>query len=550
MLARPLAFAVLTLLWLAGGPTSAGPTPPASKTDNVRDAQMLTEKIDQLIARRWNETGTEAAPLADDAEFVRRVYLDLAGRIPSVEETRTFLRDQRSDKRARLIEQLLGSSRYVAHFTNVWRMLLLPEAGNNFQVRLQQGSFETWIKQKLVKNAGYDEIARDVVTMKIDGKGGELAIFGGNDPTPLAYYAAKEFKPENLAASTARVFLGVSVECAQCHNHPFAEWKREQFWGYAAFFAGIKSKRTMDLLLPEREIGDKRELMIPGTERVVQARFLDGKEPVWKSKTTSRGTLADWMTSPANPYFSRAAVNRMWAYYFGTGLIDPVDEMVGSDKKASHPELLDLLAQEFAAHRFDIKFLMRAITNSRAYQLTSAATHPSQNDRTLFARMPLRGLTAEQIFDSVALATGYRDSGGGDDLLSALLGGKRSARTEFLNRFGNQAERATDSQTSILQALSLMNGKVIANATSLEKSETLAAIVDAPFADTAECIDTLYLATLSRKPDARERERAVKFMVKALERSKRPADDKRMSGEAMADVFWALLNSPEFIVNH
>jgi hypothetical protein len=224
--------------------------------------------------------------------------------------------------------------------------------------------------------------------------------------------------------------------------------------------------------------------------------------------------------------------------------------MVGGDKHASHPELLELLAQEFAAHRFDIKFMLRAIANTRTYQLTSAATHASQNDRTLFARMPLRGLTAEQIFDSVAMATGYRDSGGGDDLFSALLGGARSARTEFLNRFANQPERSTDSQTSILQSLSLMNGKVIASATSLERSETLAAIVDAPFATTEECIETLYLSTLSRKPDAKERERAVKFVVNALAQSKRAADDKRRVGEAMADVFWALLNSPEFIVNH
>jgi hypothetical protein len=546
MLARLPWLAALSALLLAGGSASA-----AQKTDPSKppgDIEKLTANIDHFIAQRWGETKTEPAPRADDAEFLRRVYFDLAGRIPSAEEARTFLANRRPDKRARLVDQLLGGSRYVAHFTNVWRMLLLPEAGNNFQVRLQQPSFEAWLKQMVVRNAGYDEMARELLTAPFSKGISEIELFlGAGGPTPLAFYAAKEFKPENLAASTARVFLGVNVECAQCHNHPFAEWKREEFWGFAAFFAGIKSRRTMDLLLPEKEVQDKRELLIPGTERVAQARFLDGTEPVWKSKSTNRGSLADWMTSPSNPYFARAAVNRLWAYFFGTGLVDPVDQMAGGDRHPSHPELLDLLAREFAARRFDVKFLIRAITASRAYQLTSAARHSNQKEPALFACMPLRGLTAEQIFDSVAMATGYRDSGGGDDLFSNIFGGQRSARSEFLTRFANQPERATETQTSILQALSLMNGKVVAAATSLENSETLAAVVEAPFVTTEERIETLYLATLSRKPDAKEMRRTVQFVHDAVQRGK---DNKRAGNDALADVFWALLNSPEFIVNH
>ncbi|MHB1422515.1 MAG: DUF1553 domain-containing protein [Gemmataceae bacterium] len=537
MRARPLlVLAVLSALALSGVSAAAAKEPDPTKP--AGDVEKLTANIDRYIAQRWNET--VPAPRAGDAEFLRRVNLDLAGRIPSVEEARTFLAERRSDKRARLVEQLLGGSRYVAHFVNVWRQLLLPEASNNFQVRLQQSSFETWLKQMIARNAGYDEMARELLNLQM-AKGSEQDIFLGSAVTPLAFYAAKEFKPENLAASTARVFLGIKIECAQCHNHPTAEWNREQFWGFAAFFAGIRSRRTQDFLLPDKEIKDKRELVIPGTERVAQARFLDGSEPVWKSKSTSRGTLAEWMTAPANPYFSRAAVNRVWGYFFGAGLIDPVDEMVGGDRRSSHPELLDLLAHEFAAHRFDVKFLIRAITASRAYQLTSAAAdQPESSARDLFARMPLRGLTGEQIFDSVALATGYRDSGGDDGALSSIFGGPRSARSEFLTRFGNQPESATEAQTSILQALSLMNGKLIAAATSLESSETLSAVVEASFATTEERIEALYLAALSRKPQAKEVERAVKFVHAAGKRGK----------EALADVFWALLNSPEFIVNH
>ncbi len=532
------------LLLLAGGQADAAAPPVAPRKATAQDVQALAARIDAHIARRWAKLGATPAPRADDAEFLRRVYLDLAGRIPSVEEARTFLRDRRGDKRARLVEQLLGGSRYVAHFTNLYRALLIPEAGNNFQVRLQQPGFEGWLKQRMARNTGYDRLVRELVTARM-GAGGPAAILGGGGASPLTFYLAKEFKPENLAASTARVFLGVSVECAQCHNHPFADWKREQFWSFAAFFSGIGSQRLQDFLVPSGENAKKHEIEIPGTGKTVQAKFLGGGEPQWKEGASARATLAEWITSPSNPYFSRAAVNRAWAYFFGQGLIEPIDEMVGANSTSHYPELVDLLAREFAEGGFDLKFLVRVLTATRAYQLSSAITHRSQEDATLFARMPLRGLTAEQLFDSVAMATGYRDSGGGDDLLSGLLGGNRSARSEFLTKF-TAAERATEAQTSILQALTLMNGKVVAAATSLGKSETLAAVVDAPFATTAERIETLYLATLSRKPSTRESARTVRFVQDAVKRGgSRPS----AYNDALADVFWALLNSPEFVLN-
>src|SRR5262249_34138492 len=188
---------------------------------------------------------------------------------------------------------------------------------------------------------------------------------------------------------------------------------------------------------------------------------------------------------------------------------------------------------------------------TRTYQLSSARTHPSQDDPRVFARMPLRGLTGEQLFDSVAMATGYRDSGGGDDLITAILGGERSARSEFLSKFA-LSEKPTEAQSSILQALTLMNGKVIVSATSLEKSETLAAVVDAPFASTADRVETLYLATLSRRPTAKETDRTVQFVQDALKRAKAKNGKARDTAynNALGDVFWALLNSPEFVLNH
>jgi hypothetical protein len=513
------------------------------------DALALAARIDQHISRRWVEAKVQPAPRSDDAEFLRRISLDLGGRIPSVAQSRAFLDDKRADKRARAVEQMLNGPRYTVHFTNYWRGVLLPEAGNNFQVRLQQGGFETWLKQQLSHNTGYDAMVRDLLTAPIGDGQGPLGALSIIQPGPLPYYLAKEFKPENLAASTARVFMGVSVECAQCHNHPFASWKREQFWGFAAFFSGIKAQRQMDFLLPGGDDRDKHEITIPGSDKVLQAKFIDGTTPNWEGTPGNRANMATWLTAKENPYFARAAVNRIWAYFPGTGLVEPLDEMAGADNTPSHPELLDLLAREFAEHNFDLKFLMRAIVNSETYQLSSRHTHESQDDPKLFARMPLRGLTGEQLFDSIAMATGYRDSGGDDGALSGLLGGNRSARSEFVTRFA-LSERPTDAQTSILQALSLMNGKVTVSATTLERSETLAAVADAPFLTNPQRVETLYFAVLSRKPEAKELARAVKFIEDAVGKAPNATARRDATSNALADLFWVLLNSPEFTLNH
>jgi hypothetical protein len=199
-----------------------------------------------------------------------------------------------------------------------------------------------------------------------------------------------------------------------------------------------------------------------------------------------------------------------------------------------------------------MKFLIRALTATQAYQRTSAGKDRAQGEPTLFARMPLRGLTAEQMFDSVAMATGYRDTGGGDDLFSQLAGGKRSARADFLTKFANQSDRPTRAQTTILQALSLMNGQVTADATSLERSETLGALLDAPFLSTAERVETLYLAALARRPSTKELARAVRFVEDAVRDAKGRTEEARRAayGNAVADVFWAVLNGSEFSLNH
>jgi hypothetical protein len=526
--------ALAGLVLLAAGP-ARGATPA------LLDEKALAARIDHHISAGLAAAQVEPAPRADDAEFVRRAYLDLAGRIPGVAEVRAFLDDKGPDKRERLIGRLLEGPRYVTHFTHVWRALLLPEANTNFQVRFQVPGFEAWLRKQVQKNVGYDALVRDILTMPLGQQGGRRGFPAGDGETPVAFYAAKEVKPENLAAATARLFLGFRLECAQCHNHPFASWKKEQFWGFAAFFAGVQRQGNAEFSFPSGENAERHELTIPGTERVVQATFPDGKAPKWKSRQSGRAALAEWVTTADNPYFARAAVNRLWAYFFGTGLVDPVDEMVGAEHAASHPELLDELARQFAAHHFDVKYLARAVMASQAYQRSSARTHPSQDDPRRFARVPLRGLSPEQLFDSIAEATGYRETNNQPQNVF----NDRSARTQFLTLFANQAEKSTEVTTSILQALALMNGQVTSAATDLERSITLAAVTDAPFMDTAERVETLFLATLSRRPTSKELTRLVSYVDGSAARSGQKSYEK-----ALADVFWALLNSGEFMLNH
>jgi hypothetical protein len=535
--------------------------PPADKKAE-RDPYALAARLDRRIEKQWEANKVVPAPLASDTEFLRRVYLDLAGRIPRTAEVRDFLEDKDPAKRRRIVEALLGISDnlkdnkglerlYVSNFTNMWRAVMLPPS-NNQQVQALAPQMEAWLRRRIRENVPYDKMVRDLLTAEVGGQFGPRGTPANQiDPNAYAFYQANEMKPENLAAASSRLFLGIKLECAQCHNHPFAKWKREQFWEFASFFASVAPQQPRQPRGgPMQPANGKelRELKIPNTtpEKTVQARFLDGKEPEWKEDSVSRAVLADWMTSSKNPYFARAMANRLWAHFFGIGIIDPVDEF-GEDNQPSHPELLDELGKAFADSGFDAKFLIRAIMATRAYQTTSEMTDKSQEDLRLFARVALKGLTPEQLFDSLALATGYK----GD---SAAVTTRRfqngSARGEFLTKFANFSDRRTEYQTSILQALMLMNGKFVADADTVDLANenafgTLTAIYDAPapsLATTKGKLDALFLATLSRPMRAEEESRLVRYVDKGG-----PSGDSK---KALADVFWTLLNSSEFILNH
>jgi hypothetical protein len=500
------------------------------------DPVALAVQIDLRIEEKWQ--GVPPAPPADDAEFLRRVYLDLAGRIPRVQEVRDFLEDAASDRRARVVARLLQSPQFVRHFSNTWWNLLIPAADQQFALA---NGFKPWLQEQVRGNAPYDKMVRDILTAPVAPGPNPLEEGSREGPSPVGFLLANELKPENLAAGTSRIFMGVKLECAQCHDHPFARWSRAQFWEMAAFFVSPVDSRPSPPPLPGEVVAKlppvtPREIMIPGTDKTVRAKFLTGADPEWLEGAEPRNVLAAWLTAADNPYFARTAVNRVWAHFFGFGLIDPVDDEPTDENPLRHPELLAELSEQFVAHDFDIKYLIRAITATRAYQRTSSQSHAGQADYRSFARMAARGLTAEQVYDSIALATGFKDALDGAD-----GGNPKTARADFLSRFAGQ-ERATEKQTSILQALALMNGTFVADATSLDRSATLAAVADAPFMSLPQKIDTLYLATLSRLPRPEESHRLGAYVSAGGSRG-----DARL---ALGDIFWALLNSSEFILNH
>jgi len=540
MTSRILSF----LTWLAWATAISVGVPVPAADDvapagtSVDDAQTLADQIDKRIAERWAADQITPAPIADDAEFFRRANLDLCGRIPAGSEVRDFLADSSPDKRRDAIERMLASPTYIVNTTNRWREVMLPEADSEQEVRFVLPGFEAWLRSRIAENRNYAEIAREILTLPVES--GDVQPFAQPDkPTPAAFYLAKQAKPENLGAATSRLFLGVRIECAQCHDHPFDEWKRDQFWSYAAFFAEFQPMAADNpAQVVTSLLTDRRSLKIPETDRTVEAAFLTS-EPVAASASGSpRERLADWITSADNPWFARAAANRIWAQMFGIGLVDPPDDF-GPNNPPSHPELLNELAKAFVAHNYDFKFLIRAITLSQTYQRTSRRTHESQDDPRAFARLPVRALSPEQIFDSLAQATGYLQP---FDPEQPLNFNNDQSRQEFLETFANDSQSTAERQSTILQALTLMNGAFVASATDVGASQTLTAVVEAPFLDVSEKIEALFLATLSRPPRPEELSRFREYVESG--------GPEQAAGKALGDVFWALLNSSEFAVNH
>ena len=532
---------LILAFWLAmNAGLYAQETDPTSKMP--KSVAETAGEIDRLFSKAWTSNHIEPAPAATDEEFVRRLYLDLAGRIPAASETREFLSSTSAAKRSELVEQLLDGPAFVRHFTIIWRNALIPQAFNEPGTRALVPGFEAWLWKHFSEETPYDQIVRELITTPID--------FGNNQPgllqsasSPSAFFIVRQLQPENLATGTSRAFLGVRLDCAQCHDHPFDKWKRDQFWNMAAFYSGFQQPDNADpdnpaMMMNVRENNSAHSIRVPSTGNVVTAKFLTGIEPEWTADAQPRKILADWVTARDNPWFAKMAVNRLWAQFLGQGIVQPVDDF-SENNPPSHPDLLNLLSEQFIAHDYDLKFLVRTITSTRVYQTTSRQTHESQSDPRQFARAALRGLTPEQFFDSLAEAVGYYQPYRTDN---PFVIDEDTPRGRYLELFRDEAESPLMKETTILQALAMMNGEFIDDATTLDKSQTLRAVADFPLMTNDEKLDTLFVAALSRQPTDSEQATFGKFIT-----------DGGTTGDAenaMADIFWALLNSSEFLLNH
>jgi hypothetical protein len=489
----------------------------------------MGRRIDELVEARIRSAGFSPAPQSSDEEFLRRIYLDLAGVIPRVAVTREFLADKATDKRARLIDKLLDSPAHATHLANTWRGILLPDGLNQEQINNVVG-VQNWLRLRFVENVRYDNLVAELLVASDGGEAG-----------PALYYTSLDLAPEKLASSTARIFLGLQIECAQCHDHPFDHWRQRDFWGYAAFFAQLRQpdmasanargrSRLIDL--------DRGDVKLPNTEEVVMPKYPSGAAPDKQELGTRREQLAVWMASRSNPFLARAGVNRAWWQLFGRGLVEPVDDL-GRHNTASHPELLDELALYFINTGFDLRELYRTLVNCAAYQRTSVWTVDPLPPAELFAHMPAKTLTADQLYDSVnrVLHRRPQTTMNGVNLNSPLLDPQRQA---FIAKVQSSGRNFLDYQAGVLQALALLNGGEVAEATDPDRSPLLGS-VNAPFFSNSERIETLFLAAFSRQPTRRE--------VAACDNrlTVTPTGDR---AAAYSDILWALLNSAEFVLNH
>lgn len=490
------------------------------------------QDLDLLLARLWEENSVKPVGLASDEELLRRVYLDLAGRTPSVNEVRDYLKNTSSDRYESLVSRLLDSPDHSSHLAAKFRSFLLPE-GVDLTSFGGVEAFEKWLAARFQSNEPYDKTVQSLLLAE-----GRLAQSG-----PLLFYSATKLEADQLAGRTARVFLGMRLECAQCHDHPFEPWTQEDFWGFAAFFARISRPRgkleTVSTVMQVRDV-DRGEVMMPESKAAVLPKFLNADNVLTDEKSNARRKkLTAWLTGSDNPYFARATGNRVWSMLFGKGIVNPVDDF-GVGNPPLSPELLDLLAGNFIKSKFNLKELFRVVALSKAYRLSSGAEEADELRQDWFAQMNVKMLTAEQVYDCITVAT-MPGSTQTTDMTGLVTRFGNVSRDEFLRDFRTPSGRSTEYQGGIPQALTLMNGTLIDSATGLASSGLLKSL-QAPFFTRDQRIEIVYFATLSRQPKPSEKELLSQYITEDMS-----GNDLR---EALSDVLWALLNSAEFTMNH
>jgi hypothetical protein len=497
-----------------------------------------TNEIDRLVSEKLRRLRINPSELCDDATFLRRVSLDLCGRLPEPDEVRSFLVDHSPGKRELLVDRLLQSPAFADHWAMKWADRL--GCNQRFVGKIGAHKYFAWIRHQIAANVPEDRFVRQIVTAS-----------GGNYEHPPAGFYRLPRSPEDRAEQVAQVFLGVRIGCARCHNHPGERWTQDDYYGLAACFAQMKYRDGPFFI----QKYDKEETVLPARggevshgrtgQRMTPKPLSDTPRALSAEEGTPserRELLAEWLVSPENPFFARAAVNRIWQHLFGRGIVEPVDDFRSSNPP-SHPELLDWLAARFVDLSFDRKALMREIVLSRTYQLSSQPNDTNAAEDRYFSRAYVRRLGAEQLLDCIGQATGVPER------FNGFPAGTRAVQLPdgelvhpFLSAFGRPAralacacERGDDS--TLGQALELVGGDAIE--TKLRAPEGRLAHLLESGVTNAALVEELFLATLGRLPQAAEQARFVQRLQQA--------SDRRTAAE---DLLWSLLNHHEFLFQH
>ena len=535
----PRALALSALIVLAvSHPSRAEDPKPASPPTRTTGARL--DFIDAMLKTSWDENSVKPSKKSTDEEFLRRAYLDVLGRIPNIREANAFLKAKDADKRAKLVEYLLADPDYPKNTATQWKVILLGRKNQPREV--DAGALTAWLRRQFAENRPWNEIALEMVTAKGSNKENGAVNF------TLAHMAEGAV---NLTSITTRVFLGQQIQCTQCHDHPSNDWKQSDFWGINAFYKGMKREEFRTANAAGTEVVDHYELSDEPSDRyssyerrdarlgIAFPTFLDGRKISQNKDVNRREALGKFITEPANDNFAKAYVNRMWGHFFGRGFVQPVDDF-GTHNPASHPELLDKLGRQFKESGYDTKALIRWIMNSDAYNLTSASIKENEKDETLFTHMNLKPMTPEQLFDSLIVATAAHKAGGGEDTSKrrdAWLG-------QFVTTFANDdGEESLNFQGTIPQALMMMNGELMAKAVGNNSGSFLTDLMErarlqAKGSVAGYVVNNIYLAALSRYPTRRELEVAGAYL-----------NNNADTICVMEDMFWALLNSNEFVLN-
>ncbi len=487
--------------------------------------------IDQKVDAKLQRLKIQPSPVVDDATFLRRASLDLTGQIPTVEAVQAFLADPAPSrqKRSKAIDKLIASRAYIDHWTVKWGDLL--QSSRKYLGDKGVYAFRQWIRDSIAANKPYDKMVRELLTSR-----------GSSYDDPAANFFRPTREPKPTMEKTTQVFLGVRMVCAQCHDHPFERWTQNQYYQMAAFFSAVGLRAGYEV--GEEIVFDQRadyEMKHPKDGRVVQPEFLIASNGAIHipSDQSRRDALAQWITARDNPFFARAIANRVWSYFFGKGIIDPVDDIRASNPP-SNPALLEELTKEVVDQGFDLQHLMRTIANSRTYQASITTNEWNAGDHDNFSHAFPRRLSAEQLMDGVSIAAGVRPNFPEvpDDTTASQLVDPHIGKEGFLDVFGRplresacECERRTD--FSLPQALNLVNGSTISDAVADLKGRIAKLVLSGK--NDQSVVDELYLASLGRFPDAGERDRGVRYLAGGA---------KAMRAQ---DLLWALLNSKGFL---